>query len=176
VDVLEVKDPASDFSKLETALLLGPALIIDGLFGIGINRPLDAAWVQFIERLNAAQLQVLAVDVPSGLNADTGGPEGAAVQASITLTVGAPKVGLLKTAAWPFVGRLEVAKEVGLVACSHSSELVWTSSRISPDFRPSAPPLPTRAPTVIWQSWPAALAITALLFLQLGVRSVRNPA
>ena len=39
VDVLEVASPADDLSKLETELSLRPALIIDGLFGIGLNRP-----------------------------------------------------------------------------------------------------------------------------------------
>src|SRR5437867_9742951 len=58
VDVLDVKDPASDLSKLDAALSLRPALIIDGLFGIGINRPLSAEWIQFIERLNQAKAQV----------------------------------------------------------------------------------------------------------------------
>jgi NAD(P)H-hydrate repair Nnr-like enzyme with NAD(P)H-hydrate epimerase domain len=47
------------------------------------------------------------VDVPSGLNADNGRAEGAAIRAEVTLTVGAPKRGLLSAGEW--VGRLEVA-------------------------------------------------------------------
>src|SRR5438128_12227763 len=47
-DILEVKDPQADRSKLEGLLSLKPALLIDGLFGIGINRPLRPEWVQFI--------------------------------------------------------------------------------------------------------------------------------
>ena len=43
VELLEVKDPTEDFPKLEAALAQKPALIVDGLFGIGLNRPLDAA-------------------------------------------------------------------------------------------------------------------------------------
>src|SRR5262245_40027717 len=42
VDVLNVKNPETDFAELETLLALRPALVIDGLFGVGINRPLDA--------------------------------------------------------------------------------------------------------------------------------------
>src|SRR5437660_1345697 len=42
LDTMDVKDPASDFAELETLLAARPALIIDGLFGIGVNRPLDA--------------------------------------------------------------------------------------------------------------------------------------
>ena len=58
------------------ALQQRPALVIDAVFGIGLNRPLGPGWVSFIERVNAARLPVLAVDVPSGLNADTGEPFG----------------------------------------------------------------------------------------------------
>lgn len=115
LDTLDVKDPAADFAELETLLAIRPALIIDGLFGIGLNRPLDAAWQKFIGAINASRIPVLAVDVPSGLNADTGEPQGAAIAAAVTLTVGAPKIGMLKQSAWPFVGRLEVAGEVGLI-------------------------------------------------------------
>jgi hydroxyethylthiazole kinase-like uncharacterized protein yjeF len=126
VEVLDVTEPAADLSKLDALLALRPALVVDGLFGIGLNRPLGPEWVSFIERVNAARLPVLAVDVPSGLNGDTGEPQGAAIIAAVTLTVGAPKTGLLLEVAWPFVGRLEVAGDVGLAPCSHQSELQWT--------------------------------------------------
>lgn len=128
IDVLQVHDPENDFAELEILLQLRPALIIDGLFGIGINRPLDSKWVRFIERINEAKLRVLAVDVPSGLNADTGEPEGAAIEATVTLTVGAPKTGLLKQTAWRYVGRLEVTKDVGLVPCPFQVDENWTGA------------------------------------------------
>jgi ADP-dependent NAD(P)H-hydrate dehydratase / NAD(P)H-hydrate epimerase len=139
VEVLEVKDPKADLAKLDALLSRRPALLVDGLFGIGINRALDRAWIQFIRRLNAARLRVLAVDVPSGLNADTGKPQGSAVEASVTLTVGAPKRGLLLPPAWPYVGRLEVATEVGLVSCPFPGELYWT---LAEDFAGFPPPRP----------------------------------
>ena len=116
LDIIDVNDPAADFAELETLLAIRPALIIDGLFGIGLNRALDAAWQKFIDAINASKIPVLAVDVPSGLNADTGEAQGIEIEAAVTLTVGAPKIGLLKECAWPFVGRLEVAREVGLIA------------------------------------------------------------
>jgi NAD(P)H-hydrate epimerase len=98
--------------------------VIDGLFGIGLNRPLGAGWRNLVEAVNQSGLRVLSVDVPSGLNADTGEVEGASIRADITLTIGAPKRGLLKAADW--VGRLEVAHEVGLMPCPHRTELNWT--------------------------------------------------
>ena len=113
-----------------------PALVIDGLFGIGISRTLDEHWIKFIERVNAAKTCVLAVDVPSGLNADTGEIHGAAICATITLTLAAPKVGLLESKAAPFVGRLEVAPEIGLVPCPLKSELQWTLPSDFENFPP----------------------------------------
>ena len=136
VELLEVLDPATDLPRMEELLALRPALVIDGLFGTGINRPLAEDWVRFIERLASAGPPVLAVDIPSGLNGDSGQPQGAAVRADVTLTVGAPKLGMLRESAWPYVGRLEVANDVGLLPCPIRTELNWT---LAEDFR-SFPP------------------------------------
>ncbi len=134
VKVLDIVAPESNLPELEPALAQKPALIIDGLFGIGLNRPLTDDWKKFIETVNRSGIPILAVDVPSGLNADTGEPvtPGAAIEAAVTLTIGAPKTGLLAPSAWAFVGRLEVADDVGLTPCSHAGELNWT---LPEDFR-----------------------------------------
>lgn len=138
-ELLEVKSTLDDLVSLQAALARRPALVVDGLFGIGLNRPLDADWMRFIEHINAAKLPVLAVDVPSGLNADTGETYGAAIEATVTLTVGAPKTGLLAPTAGKFVGRLEVAADVGLLPCPHRSELNWTQPEDFRDFPPRRP-------------------------------------
>jgi len=137
VEVFDVSDPATQLAELDALLASRPALVVDGLFGIGLNRPLGPEWVRFIEHVNAAHLPVLAVDVPSGLNADTGEPHGAAITASVTLTVGAPKIGMLREGAWRFVGRLEVATDVGLAPCPHHSELQWTLPEDFAGFPPA---------------------------------------
>ena len=111
-------------------------LLIDGLFGIGLNRPLEDDWKKFIEAINDSGIPILAIDAPSGLNAETGEVEGAAIRAHVTLTVGAPKVGLLLRHAWPFVGRLEVAPEIGLIPCPHTSDLHWTLPEDFQNFPP----------------------------------------
>ena len=135
--VLEMFLPDTDLLPLELALKETPALIVDGLFGIGLNRPLSEAWRNIIAAINTSQIPVLAVDVPSGLNADTGETFGNCIEASVTLTVGAPKSGLLAPAAWPFVGRLEVANEVGLVPCPSQAELNWTLPEDFEHFPPA---------------------------------------
>lgn len=63
-----------------------PTLIIDGLFGIGLNRPLSDNWQQAINQLNALNLPTLALDTPSGLDAYTGTIYGTAIKATTTLT------------------------------------------------------------------------------------------
>ncbi len=63
VDLLHVQDPVADLPRLEALLAARPAWVLDGLFGIGLNRPLDAAWCAFVQRINDSQLPVLAVDV-----------------------------------------------------------------------------------------------------------------
>src|SRR5688572_14717019 len=72
VELLNGTSPEAAQARLADALNKSPALVVDGLFGIGLNRPLDESWIAFIKRLNGAQQRVLAVDAPSGLNADTG--------------------------------------------------------------------------------------------------------
>ena len=68
VEVLDVTDDRERTWRSWTRCCASrPALVVDGLFGIGLNRPLGPEWVSFIERVNAARLPVLAVDVPSGL-------------------------------------------------------------------------------------------------------------
>jgi ADP-dependent NAD(P)H-hydrate dehydratase / NAD(P)H-hydrate epimerase len=137
IEQLNVASPAASLRQLELFLGRNPALIIDGLFGTGLNRALDEDWIAFITRLNGVHLPVLSVDVPSGLGADTGTPFGAAVQATLTLSIGAPKTGLLPQAAAPYVGRLEVVSDVGLIPCPRAAELNWT---LPEDFRGFPPP------------------------------------
>jgi len=137
VALVNVAVPETALKEFNSLLSLPPALIIDGLFGIGLNRPLEGAWVKLIEKVNRSQMPVLSIDVPSGLNADTGEPEGAAIRAAVTLTLGTPKKGLLKSSAWPFVGRLEVAPDIGLVPCPHEGDVQWT---LPQDFDSFPPP------------------------------------
>lgn len=140
VKLLEVLAPETDLPALEAALQTKPALLIDGLFGIGLNRPLAGPWLKIIAAINASQIPVLAVDVPSGLNADTGENFGAAIEAAVTVTVGAPKTGLLAPPAWPFVGRLEVLADVGLAPCPLPGEIRWTQPGDFQNFPPRRPP------------------------------------
>jgi NAD(P)H-hydrate epimerase len=138
--LLRVIDPEADIKAVLAQLQGRHALVVDGLFGIGLNRPLAANWMKLIQRINESGLPTLSVDVPSGLSADHGLPLDDAVHATWTLTLGAVKQGLLKTSATPFIGRLEVADDIGLLPYPFSTE---TSLTAPVDFREFPPRRPT---------------------------------
>lgn len=139
VEILSVNSPDVELPMLQDLLRRNFALIVDGLFGIGLDRPLDAPWRKFIATLNESKIPILAVDVPSGLISETGETFGVAIEAELTLTVGAPKAGMLAEHAWPFVGRLEVLDDVGLVPCPCQSGLNWTMPDDFKYFPPARP-------------------------------------
>jgi ADP-dependent NAD(P)H-hydrate dehydratase / NAD(P)H-hydrate epimerase len=78
----------------DSALLAGADVVVDALLGTGLTRNVEGRWKQLIESLNASSLPVVAVDIPSGLNADTGAVSGVAVRAQITVTFIGLKQGL----------------------------------------------------------------------------------
>jgi NAD(P)H-hydrate epimerase len=69
-------------------------LVVDALLGTGLARPLEGEWLRAVEAVNASGRPVIALDVPSGLDADTGRPRGAAVRADVTVTFIGRKLGL----------------------------------------------------------------------------------
>ena len=85
-----------------------PAVIVDGLLGTGLSGDVREPYASAIGAINAWRGPVIAIDIPSGLDSDTGAVRGVAVRADLTLTMGLPKIGLLTPAAADCVGRLEV--------------------------------------------------------------------
>lgn len=80
---------------------------VDALFGTGLQRPLSADAARVAQRMQAAGTPVLALDVPSGVNADTGEVPGDAVQADATVTFIAAKRGLYTGMAPGYVGQVQ---------------------------------------------------------------------
>ena len=139
VTLLNVLDPETGLKEFTSLLSLPPALIVEGLFGIGLRGALEGPWGKLIDKINRARVPILSVDVPAGLNADTGEPMGTAIRATFTLTLGAPKRGLLAPSALPYVGRLQVAPHIGLLPCPHAGELLWTLPEDFAEFPPVRP-------------------------------------
>ncbi|HKB16528.1 MAG TPA: NAD(P)H-hydrate epimerase [Planctomycetota bacterium] len=85
-----------------------PLLVVDALFGTGLSRPLEGEAADMVDAVNASGRTVLAADLPSGLDADTGEILGRAVRASATVTFAAPKRGFLLSAGPSHVGKVLV--------------------------------------------------------------------
>jgi NAD(P)H-hydrate epimerase len=91
-------------------------VLVDAVFGTGLARPVEKEAASALRRINAAReasagrLRVLAVDLPSGLCADTGAVLGVAVRADATLTIGLPKPGLCLEPGRSLAGRVRVAR------------------------------------------------------------------
>lgn len=112
------------------------ALVVDGMFGIGLNRPVEGDWADMIRAVNGSGIRVVSVDVPSGLHADTGEALGETVKAWVTVTLGAVKRGLLRDAAARWVGRLELASDIGLIRDEVAGGLRWVEAGDFTGFPP----------------------------------------
>lgn len=88
-------------------------VIVDALFGTGFRGEPRSPAAALIERMNAAPAPVVAVDVPSGVDASTGEVVGPAARAALTVTFHAPKVGLVVDPGRSYAGKLVVA-DIGL--------------------------------------------------------------
>jgi ADP-dependent NAD(P)H-hydrate dehydratase / NAD(P)H-hydrate epimerase len=106
---------------LETAIPCRKfGLVIDGLFGIGLSKPLQGDFAELVGAVNALSLPVLAIDIPSGLCADTGRVLGTAVRASHTLTFLGLKPGLFTLDGPDHAGEV-VLTDLGVNAALHAS-------------------------------------------------------
>jgi len=96
----------------------GWALIVDALFGIGLQRPIEGRFLAWIDALNALPAPRLAIDIPSGLEADTGRVLGACLAATHTTTFIALKPGLLTLDGPDHCGEISLQR-IGIEAAAH---------------------------------------------------------
>ncbi len=102
-DVTPIGGDNSFASALQSA-----TLVVDGLFGTGLDRAIEGQLADVIARMNACSAPVFAIDLPSGIDSDTGAVLGCAIEAALTATFGAHKRGL-----WQAPGR----ERAGEIAC-----------------------------------------------------------
>ena len=110
------------------------ALVIDGLFGIGLARDVTGEYAKLVDYANAQSCPVLALDIPSGLASDTGRVLGMAVRATHTLTFIAQKLGLLTLDGPDLCGEVRVA-DLGLDARALVAPTGWIAG---PELLPHA--------------------------------------
>lgn len=94
-------------------------IVVDGLLGINGQGAPRGAYADMIAMVNDFAVPVLSLDIPSGLNPDTGEPFDPSIQAAWTITFGLPKVGLLEGVAATYVGELWLA-DVGIPSVLYS--------------------------------------------------------
>jgi NAD(P)H-hydrate epimerase len=94
-------------------VVLGVDWIVDGLLGTGLSRPMHGPFRSMVELINHSKKPILALDVPSGLDADTGLPLGVAVRAKATATFVSWKLGFTRSESAVYTGQVKVV-DIGL--------------------------------------------------------------
>lgn len=87
--------------------------LVDAIFGTGFRGTVEGFYREIIEAMNKSRVKVLSIDVPSGLNPDTGNVLGIAVKSDITATFGLPKLGQFMESAPEYTGKIEVV-DIGI--------------------------------------------------------------
>ena len=91
IESLDLK--AGQIADRVESFAAGADMLVDSIFGTGLKGPLDEGYTKLIESINTQNRPILAVDIPSGLDCDTGRPLGAAIKADYTVTFAAIKSG-----------------------------------------------------------------------------------
>ena len=112
----EAQPDAADLSTAALAALAdwlqtsGPNdIIIDGIFGTGLSRPVLGPAAELIDAINKANRRIVSVDIPSGLDCDTGQPLGSAIRATLTVSFCGLKVGFASAGATKYTGEVITA-------------------------------------------------------------------
>jgi NAD(P)H-hydrate epimerase len=115
--------PTKEFGDQFVSRLAQADWIVDALFGTGLSSNVRAPFDRLIETMNSAQAPILAVDLPSGLDCDTGRPLGIAVKATKTVTFVAQKAGFETASSREWTGEIQVSG-IGVPPDLASRELV----------------------------------------------------
>ncbi|RKU20437.1 bifunctional ADP-dependent NAD(P)H-hydrate dehydratase/NAD(P)H-hydrate epimerase [Candidatus Poribacteria bacterium] len=117
-------------------------LLVDAIFGTGLRGTVRDPIATVINAINSLPTPTLSVDLPSGLDADTGHPLGMCVQADRTVTIGLPKRGLLMHPGAELAGKLEVV-DIGFpeqVIDAQNIKVNWTTAAQASQWIPPRPP------------------------------------
>lgn len=125
-------------SRLDVAVLENFELVVDALFGAGLTRPITGQLKEAIERLNATNTPIIAVDMPSGIDGDNGLVRGVAIKADMTVTFHRPKPGHYLLPGRAQTGRLVVA-DIGIPSSVDQALTIDTFANLPALWRSSYP-------------------------------------
>ncbi len=139
---LRIEEILTDTALKSDANIASCELLVDAIFGTGLRGAVRAPMAPIIDTINNRSIPILSVDLPSGLDADTGNPLGTCVQADRTVTIGLPKRGLLVHPGAEFAGKLEVV-DIGFpeqVIDAQGIKVNWTTATQASQWVPPRPP------------------------------------
>lgn len=106
--------------------LTGARTIVDAIFGTGLSRPPEGTFAEWIRSINVTRMEVVSVDVPSGLDAESGVAYSPIVDATTTIALGLPKPGLMKLPGDVYIADIGIPREayaaVGVTVPPHLIE------------------------------------------------------
>ena len=95
-------------------------IVIDGIFGIGLSKPISGEYAKVIQSINQSNCYVVSIDIPSGVSANHGQIMGCAVKADVTITFGEQKLGLMLYPGASYAGKIQIA-EIGFAKVKKDS-------------------------------------------------------
>lgn len=136
---LQIEEILTDAVFIDT---LKCDLLVDAIFGTGLRGVVREPVANIINAINNLPIPILSVDLPSGLDADSGNPLGTCVQADRTVTIGLPKRGLLLHPGADLAGKLEVV-DIGFpqqVIDAQNIKVNWTTEKDAAAWIPARSP------------------------------------
>lgn len=137
-------DKESALDSVLAPLLQTSEVLVDAIFGTGLNAPVKGLPASAIALMNASGRPIVAIDLPSGLDGDTGSVLGTAVTAALTVTLARPKRGLYLGAGPNHAGLIRVA-DIGIPADLIAAAKIPVTLLEAADIRPLIPKRPRTA-------------------------------
>ncbi len=134
IDTVELSpDDAGDLERRAVEA----SLIVDGLFGTGLDRPIEGGYAKAVAVIEEAAAPVVALDMPSGIDADTGAVLGIAPHAALTVTFAGHKRGLHQFPGVEHAGKLRVT-DIGIPIGGSPAATLWDRSDLAAVITPRA--------------------------------------
>jgi len=135
-DVLQGDEGLDALDALNSSAIADQMVLVDALFGTGLQRPIEGYLAQAISLMNVFPGSRVALDIPSGMNADTGAIEGACFKADMTITFAPTKTGMLMSPAIAEAVGDIIERDIGLTATPVDDEQCQIARYVGGDVDP----------------------------------------